>query len=70
MELLGPSVWDVWNTEGQTLPVPYVACVATEALRALQDLHNRGYGHPAFAVALYNVDYSVAHGCCLHRWQY
>ncbi|BDA46424.1 probable casein kinase I isoform delta at N-terminal half [Coccomyxa sp. Obi] len=45
MELLGPSVWDVWNTEGQMLPVPYVACVATEALRALQDLHGRGYVH-------------------------
>ncbi len=43
MELLGPSVWDVWTTEGQSLPIPYVACVAAEALRALQDLHGRGY---------------------------
>lgn len=42
MELLGPSVWDVWNSEGQELAVNYVACVAIEALRALQDLHSRG----------------------------
>lgn len=51
MELLGPSVWDVWTAEGQSLPVPYVACVATEALRALQDLHEKGYGHATICMS-------------------
>lgn len=42
MDLLGPSLWDVWNQHGQHLSEPYVACVAMEALTILQALHNRG----------------------------
>lgn len=42
MDLLGPSLWDVWNQQGQRLSEAYVACVAMEALTILQALHNRG----------------------------
>ncbi|GLI66524.1 hypothetical protein VaNZ11_010394 [Volvox africanus] len=45
MDLLGPSLWDVWNQQGQHLSEPYVACVAMEALAILQALHARGYVH-------------------------
>ena len=43
MELLGPSLWDEWNARGAgSMPVPFVACVAVEALRILEGLHERG----------------------------
>ena len=43
MELLGPSLWDEWNSRGAgSMPVPFVACVAVEALRILEGLHERG----------------------------
>ncbi|KAG2492391.1 hypothetical protein HYH03_009337 [Edaphochlamys debaryana] len=45
MDLLGPSLWDVWNQQGQHLSEAYVACVAMEALTILQALHSRGYVH-------------------------
>ncbi len=42
MDLLGPSLWDVWNQKNQHLPEYYVACVAMEALSILQALHQKG----------------------------
>ena len=42
MELLGPSLWDVWKQTEQSLDTEYVACVAVEALTILEDLHSRG----------------------------
>ncbi|KDD76924.1 hypothetical protein H632_c65p1 [Helicosporidium sp. ATCC 50920] len=45
MDLLGSSLWDVWNAEGQALSAQYCACVAVEALRILQALHAKGYVH-------------------------
>ena len=44
MELLGPSLWDVWKkTEhSQSLQIEFVACVAVEALIILEDFHSRG----------------------------
>lgn len=42
MELLGPSLWDVWKQTDQSLATEYVACVAVEALTILEDLHSRG----------------------------
>lgn len=48
MELLGPSLWDVWNGPAdQALSEQYVACVAVEALTILEHLHAKGCG-PAF----------------------
>eukprot|EP00195_Chlamydomonas_chlamydogama_P005702 CAMPEP_0202899676 /NCGR_PEP_ID=MMETSP1392-20130828/7848_1 /ASSEMBLY_ACC=CAM_ASM_000868 /TAXON_ID=225041 /ORGANISM="Chlamydomonas chlamydogama, Strain SAG 11-48b" /LENGTH=707 /DNA_ID=CAMNT_0049585925 /DNA_START=147 /DNA_END=2270 /DNA_ORIENTATION=+ len=45
MDLLGPSLWDVWNQHNQHLSEEYVACVAVEALSILQALHVKGYVH-------------------------
>ncbi|GFH18001.1 serine/threonine protein kinase [Haematococcus lacustris] len=45
MDLLGPSLWDVWNQKNQHLSEAYVACVAMEALSILQALHLKGYVH-------------------------
>lgn len=42
MDLLGPSLWDVWNTHDQKLSQEYVACVAVESLYILQALHAKG----------------------------
>lgn len=42
MDLLGPSLWDMWNQSGQHLTEAYVACVAMEALTILQALHLKG----------------------------
>lgn len=43
MDLLGPSLWDEWNSQGAgAMPVEFVACVAVEALRILQGLHEKG----------------------------
>lgn len=42
MELLGPSLWDVWKQTEGSMDIEYVACVAMEALTILEDLHSRG----------------------------
>ena len=42
MDLLGPSLWDVWNHNNQHLSEAYVACVAMEAISILQALHLKG----------------------------
>ena len=45
MDVLGPSLWDVWNTQGQVMSQEMVACIAVEALSILKDLHSKGYVH-------------------------
>lgn len=42
MDLLGPSLWDVWNGQGQAMRPTYVACVAVEAIFILKELHRKG----------------------------
>lgn len=42
MDMLGPSLWDVWNTSGQVMGQEMVSCIAMEALTILKDLHARG----------------------------
>lgn len=42
MDILGPSLWDVWNQRNQHLSEPYVACVAIESLAILKSLHEKG----------------------------
>lgn len=44
MDLLGPSLWDRWNKEGQKMPEQLVACIAVEALTILECLHTKGCG--------------------------
>jgi serine/threonine protein kinase len=45
MDLLGPSLWDKWNTAGQSMSQEMVACVAIEALSILEPMHQKGYVH-------------------------
>jgi len=45
MDMLGPSLWDVWNTSGQSMSSEMVACIAVESLSILEKMHSRGYVH-------------------------
>jgi hypothetical protein len=42
MDMLGPSLWDVWNSQGQVMSQEMVACIAVEALSILKELHAKG----------------------------
>ena len=42
MDMLGPSLWDVWNTQGQVMSQEMVACIAVEASAILERLHAKG----------------------------
>ncbi|KAG7027492.1 Casein kinase 1-like protein HD16, partial [Cucurbita argyrosperma subsp. argyrosperma] len=45
MDMLGPSLWDVWNTLGQSMSPSMVACIAVEAISILEKLHLKGFVH-------------------------
>ncbi|KAL4325535.1 hypothetical protein GQ457_11G010370 [Hibiscus cannabinus] len=45
MDMLGPSLWDVWNTLGQSMPPNMAACIAVEAISILEKLHLKGFVH-------------------------
>ncbi|XP_010044966.2 casein kinase 1-like protein HD16 isoform X1 [Eucalyptus grandis] len=45
MDMLGPSLWDVWNTSGQAMSSEMVACIAVESLSILEKMHAKGYVH-------------------------
>lgn len=45
MDILGPSLWDIWNNNGHTMSTEMVACIAIEAISILEKLHSRGYVH-------------------------
>ncbi|WPT16366.1 Casein kinase 1-like protein HD16 [Picochlorum sp. SENEW3] len=45
MDMLGPSLWDVWNTQGQQMSQEMVACIAVEAIAILERLHQKGFVH-------------------------
>ncbi|CAD7699909.1 unnamed protein product [Ostreobium quekettii] len=45
IDMLGPSLWDAWNTQGQVMSQEMVACIAVEALSILKELHNKGHVH-------------------------
>ncbi|KAB1209221.1 Casein kinase I [Morella rubra] len=45
MDMLGPSLWDVWNSNNQMLSEEMVACIAVEAISILEQLHHRGFVH-------------------------
>ena len=40
--MLGPSLWDVWNSQGQVMSQEMVACIGVEALAILEKLHAKG----------------------------
>ncbi|KAK4490972.1 hypothetical protein RD792_001693 [Penstemon davidsonii] len=45
MDMLGPSLWDVWNNNSQAMSIEMVTCIAIEAISILEKLHSRGYVH-------------------------
>ncbi|EEF46395.1 casein kinase, putative [Ricinus communis] len=45
MDILGPSLWDVWNSKSQSMSVEMVVCIAIEAISILEKMHSRGYVH-------------------------
>ncbi|KAJ4745787.1 Casein kinase I-like protein [Rhynchospora pubera] len=45
MDMLGPSLWDVWNSVGQSMSPSMVACIAVEAISILEKLHSKGFVH-------------------------
>ncbi|MCD9560982.1 Tau-tubulin kinase 1 [Datura stramonium] len=45
MDMLGPSLWDVWNSSGQAMSAETVACIAVESLSILNIMHAQGYVH-------------------------
>nr|GLL27121.1 casein kinase 1-like protein HD16 isoform X1 [Ipomoea trifida] len=49
MDMLGPSLWDVWNSLGQSscnsMSPNMVACIAVEAISILEKLHMKGFVH-------------------------
>uniref|UniRef100_M1BLG1 non-specific serine/threonine protein kinase n=1 Tax=Solanum tuberosum TaxID=4113 RepID=M1BLG1_SOLTU len=45
MDILGPSLWDVWNNNSHMMSTEMVACIAIEAISILEKLHSRGYVH-------------------------
>ncbi|KAG2718501.1 hypothetical protein I3843_03G216000 [Carya illinoinensis] len=45
MDMLGPSLWDVWNSYNQMLSEEMVACIAVEAISILEQLHYKGFVH-------------------------
>ncbi|KAJ0778206.1 putative non-specific serine/threonine protein kinase [Helianthus annuus] len=42
MDMLGPSLWDVWNSFGQSMSPSMVACIAVESISILEKLHLKG----------------------------
>ncbi|XWS11983.1 hypothetical protein CRYUN_Cryun37aG0051600 [Craigia yunnanensis] len=45
MDMLGPSLWDVWNNNSHTMSIEMVACIAIEAISILEKMQSRGYVH-------------------------
>ncbi|KAL8204692.1 hypothetical protein R6Q57_010315 [Mikania cordata] len=45
MDMLGSSLWDVWNSSGQSMLSEMIACIAVESLSILEKMHLKGYVH-------------------------
>ncbi|KAI3799428.1 hypothetical protein L1987_34726 [Smallanthus sonchifolius] len=45
MDMLGPSLWDVWNSSGKSMSSEMISCIAVEALSILDKMHARGHVH-------------------------
>ncbi|XP_020264878.1 casein kinase 1-like protein HD16 isoform X1 [Asparagus officinalis] len=45
MDMLGPSLWDVWNNNSHAMSTEMVACIAIEAISILEKMHSKGYVH-------------------------
>lgn len=45
MDMLGPSLWDAWNSSGQTMSSEMVSCIAVESISILEKMHSKGFVH-------------------------
>ncbi|GAA0150619.1 non-receptor serine/threonine protein kinase [Lithospermum erythrorhizon] len=45
MDMLGPSLWDVWNSSAQSMSTDMVGCIAIESLSILEKMHAKGFIH-------------------------
>lgn len=45
MDVLGPSLYDVWNKNAHLMTTEMVACIAIEAISILETMHSKGYVH-------------------------
>ncbi|KAF5187349.1 Casein kinase 1-like protein hd16 [Thalictrum thalictroides] len=45
MDMLGPSLWDAWNSAGQAMSSEMVSCIAAESISILEKMHSKGYVH-------------------------
>ncbi|XP_047086176.1 casein kinase 1-like protein HD16 [Lolium rigidum] len=45
MAMLGPTLWDVWYSQGQKMSFQMVACIAVEAISILAKIHSKGLVH-------------------------
>ncbi|KAJ0988455.1 hypothetical protein J5N97_006811 [Dioscorea zingiberensis] len=45
MDMLGPSLWDAWNSSGQAMSADMVSCIAVESISILEKMHSKGYVH-------------------------
>ncbi|KAL0905555.1 hypothetical protein M5K25_023985 [Dendrobium thyrsiflorum] len=45
MDMLGPSLWDIWSNNSHTMSTDMVACIAIEAISILENMHSKGYVH-------------------------
>eukprot|EP01026_Neomeris_dumetosa_P005083 TRINITY_DN1139_c1_g1_i1.p1 TRINITY_DN1139_c1_g1~~TRINITY_DN1139_c1_g1_i1.p1 ORF type:complete len:762 (+),score=111.15 TRINITY_DN1139_c1_g1_i1:172-2457(+) len=45
LELLGPSLWDMWNEQHCRVSQDFAACFCVEAIQILRGLHKKGFVH-------------------------
>ncbi|KAI8573184.1 hypothetical protein RHMOL_Rhmol01G0258800 [Rhododendron molle] len=57
MDMLGPRLWDVWNTSGQSMSSEIVACIAVKSLSILEKIHSRGYHATNFHILVLQFIY-------------
>ncbi|KAL8031877.1 hypothetical protein ABFX02_13G058100 [Erythranthe guttata] len=45
MDMLGPSLWDLWKSQSGLMDKHMVICIAIEGIYILKEFHSRGYVH-------------------------
>ena len=63
MDLLGQSLWDVWNAAGMVMTDQYVACIAVEALTILEQLHKKGWAPRTYSAVTLSSPLSLSRDC-------
>ncbi|KAG0456759.1 hypothetical protein HPP92_024547 [Vanilla planifolia] len=64
MDMLGPSLWDAWNSAGQAMSSEMVACIAVESISILEKVHAKGGENKSFLVCKKKMATSPELLCC------